>query len=231
MLNHNTETVPRLYKMARSGGRYQRTLELLDRSRRFAPHIPTKSGVMVGLGEERDELVATFQDLRRVDCEILTIGQYLRPTPAHAPMTRYYDPEEFRELKAAGSAWALSCGVWSTRAQLLPRARDRRRVRPRRPGAYGRQTMRRLPTVLALFERAGHGERPLGRSQRRGAVVGGTVAAAVFESGTEPSVTGAISYRVNRVVGFGIEATWVPTLSFEVHLPTLIRTLPGHPLR
>ena len=82
VLNHNTETVPRLYRMARSGGRYARTLELLDRSRRYAPHIPTKTGVMVGLGESHDELVATFTDLRRVGCGILTIGQYLRPSPS-----------------------------------------------------------------------------------------------------------------------------------------------------
>ena len=99
VLNHNTETVPRLYRMARSGGRYSRTLELLDRSRRYAPEIPTKTGVMVGLGEERDELAAMFRDLRDVGCAILTIGQYLRPTSAHAPMTRYYHPDEFRDLK------------------------------------------------------------------------------------------------------------------------------------
>jgi len=99
ILNHNTETVPRLYRMARSGGRYARTLELLERSRRYAPDIPTKSGVMVGLGEEHDELIATLQHLRRVGCGILTIGQYLRPSAAHAPMARYYHPDEFRELK------------------------------------------------------------------------------------------------------------------------------------
>jgi lipoic acid synthetase len=100
ILNHNTETVPRLYRMARSGGRYVRTLELLDRSRRYAPGIPTKTGVMVGLGEEHDELVATFKDLRDVGCGILTIGQYLRPSAGHAPMVRYYHPDEFRDLKA-----------------------------------------------------------------------------------------------------------------------------------
>jgi lipoic acid synthetase len=100
VLNHNTETVPRLYRMARSGGRYARTLELLDRSRRYAANTPTKTGLMVGLGEEKDELVATFTDLRSVGCGILTIGQYLRPSPAHAPMARYYHPDEFRELKA-----------------------------------------------------------------------------------------------------------------------------------
>lgn len=99
VLNHNVETVPRLYRMARSGGRYSRTLELLDRSRRYARDIPTKTGLMVGLGEEHDEVVATFRDLREAGCRILTIGQYLRPSPAHAPMVRYYHPDEFRELK------------------------------------------------------------------------------------------------------------------------------------
>jgi lipoic acid synthetase len=100
VLNHNTETVPRLYRLARSGGRYTRTLELLDRARSHAPHIPTKSGVMVGLGEEWDELVATLADLRRVGCTILTIGQYLRPSEDHLPMARYYHPDEFARLKA-----------------------------------------------------------------------------------------------------------------------------------
>jgi lipoic acid synthetase len=99
VLNHNTETVPRLYRMARSGGRYSRTLQLLDRSRHHAPDIPTKTGVMVGLGEEPDELVATFKDLRGVGCGILTVGQYLRPSLAHAPMVRYYHPDEFAVLK------------------------------------------------------------------------------------------------------------------------------------
>jgi lipoic acid synthetase len=99
VLNHNTETVPRLYRMARSGGRYSRTLGLLDRSRQLAPDIPTKTGVMVGLGEEPDELIATFKDLRGVGCGILTVGQYLRPSMAHAPMVRYYHPDEFAALK------------------------------------------------------------------------------------------------------------------------------------
>ena len=99
VLNHNTETVPRLYRMVRSGGRYARTLELLARSHRHAPNIPTKTGLMVGLGEERDELVATFKDLCDAGCRILTIGQYLRPTESHAPMVRYYHPEEFADLK------------------------------------------------------------------------------------------------------------------------------------
>jgi lipoic acid synthetase len=99
VLNHNIETVPRLYRMARSGGRYPRSLELLDRSRRHAPAIATKTGIMVGLGEQFDELVSVFDDLRKVGVSILTVGQYLRPTAAHAPMARYYHPDEFAELK------------------------------------------------------------------------------------------------------------------------------------
>jgi lipoic acid synthetase len=99
ILNHNTETVPRLYRLARSGGRYQRTLELLDRARKYAPAIATKSGIMLGLGEEREEVISTLRDLRSVGCAILTLGQYLRPSPAHLPMARYYHPDEFAELK------------------------------------------------------------------------------------------------------------------------------------
>jgi len=99
VLNHNIETVPRLYRMARSGGKYPRSLELLDRSRCYAPSIATKTGIMVGLGEEQDEIVRVFDDLRASGVSILTIGQYLRPSPAHAPMTRYYHPDEFAELK------------------------------------------------------------------------------------------------------------------------------------
>ena len=99
VLNHNVETVPRLYRMTRSGGRYVRSLELLDRACRYAPAVPTKTGLMVGLGEEQAELIDVLDDLRRVGVAILTIGQYLRPTPRHAPMTRYYHPDEFAELK------------------------------------------------------------------------------------------------------------------------------------
>ena len=99
VLNHNTETVPRLYRLARPGGRYPRSLELLDRARTIAPHIPTKTGLIVGLGEEWDELVQTLKDLRASGVEILTIGQYLRPTESHLRMVRYYHPDEFAELK------------------------------------------------------------------------------------------------------------------------------------
>jgi lipoic acid synthetase len=99
ILNHNIETVPRLYRTARPGGRYDRALQLLDRSRTYAPDIPTKSGLMVGLGEDWDEVLSTLQDLHSVGCQIVTIGQYLRPSVANLPMVRYYTPSEFTELK------------------------------------------------------------------------------------------------------------------------------------
>ena len=99
VLNHNTETVPRLYRIARPGGKYSRALELLDRARQWAPDVPTKTGIMVGLGETHDEIVEVLRDLRRVDCQILTVGQYLRPSLAHLPMDRYYTPDEFGEIK------------------------------------------------------------------------------------------------------------------------------------
>ena len=99
VLNHNIETVPRLYRMARSGGKYRRSLELLDRSRTYRPDIATKTGIMVGLGEYHDELVAVFDDLRTSGVSILTIGQYLRPSEKHAQMARYYHPDEFAALK------------------------------------------------------------------------------------------------------------------------------------
>ncbi len=99
VLNHNTETVPRLYRLARPGGRYPRALELLERARTLAPHIPTKSGLILGLGEEWDEVLETLRDLRAVGVQVLTIGQYLRPTDSHLRMVRYYHPDEFAELK------------------------------------------------------------------------------------------------------------------------------------
>ena len=102
VLNHNIETVRRLYRSARPGGRYERALELLSRSREYAPDIPTKSGLMVGLGEDFEEVVETLRDLASVRCQIVTIGQYLRPSLANLPMSRYYAPSEFAELKRVG---------------------------------------------------------------------------------------------------------------------------------
>jgi lipoic acid synthetase len=99
VLNHNTETVPRLYRAVRSGARYQRTLDLLANVKRLAPGMVSKTGVMVGIGETMDELLDVFRDLARQQVDILTIGQYLRPSRDHLPMTRYYTPEEFRFMK------------------------------------------------------------------------------------------------------------------------------------
>jgi lipoic acid synthetase len=104
ILNHNTETVPRLYRVARHGGRYERTLDLFRRARAQAPGLLTKSGIILGLGEERGELLATMGDLREADVQILTLGQYLRPSAQHLPVARYYPPEEFADLAVAGRA-------------------------------------------------------------------------------------------------------------------------------
>lgn len=102
VLNHNIETVERLSDRVRSKAKYSRSLELLARSKRIAPDIPTKSSIMVGLGEERDELLQAMDDLRRADVDILTIGQYLQPTPQHLKVHRYYTPEEFADLREEG---------------------------------------------------------------------------------------------------------------------------------
>jgi lipoic acid synthetase len=99
VLNHNTESVPRLYRVVRSGARYERSLELLHYSKTLNPGGVTKSGVMVGLGEETAELLEVFRDLAATGCDILTIGQYLRPSRDHLPMARLYTPREFADLK------------------------------------------------------------------------------------------------------------------------------------
>jgi lipoic acid synthetase len=99
VLNHNTETVPRLYRVVRSGARYERTLNLLENAKKFSPGMVTKSGVMVGLGETITELVEVFRDLGSRGVDILTVGQYLRPSRDHLPMTRYYTPDEFQYMK------------------------------------------------------------------------------------------------------------------------------------
>ena len=98
VLNHNTESVPRLYRVVRPGARYERSLELLRYAKELRPEGLTKSGVMVGLGEETAELLEVFRDLAAVGCDILTIGQYLRPSRDHLPMARLYTPREFAEL-------------------------------------------------------------------------------------------------------------------------------------
>jgi lipoic acid synthetase len=100
--NHNIETVPSQYKTARKGSKYQRSLELLRWVKAYDPTIKTKSGLMTGLGETKDEIVEVLHDLKAHHVDFVTIGQYLRPTPRHLPVARYYTPAEFDELKAIG---------------------------------------------------------------------------------------------------------------------------------
>jgi len=102
--NHNTETVPRLYKRCRPGGRYERVLRIFRFVKSVAPHIPTKTGIILGMGETIPEVEHTMRELRTVDVDILTLGQYLRPSPQHIPLDRYYTPEEFRALRETGLA-------------------------------------------------------------------------------------------------------------------------------
>ena len=102
VLNHNTETVPRLYHEVRKGAVYGRSLELLRRAKTLAPEMPTKTGLMLGLGEEREEVLAAMQDLAAQGTDILTLGQYLQPTREHLPIVRYIHPDEFAEYKKMG---------------------------------------------------------------------------------------------------------------------------------
>jgi lipoic acid synthetase len=102
ILNHNTETIERLYRIARPGGRYPRALELLRRAKEWAPDLLTKSGIICGLGEEWDELIAAMRDVRAHGVDILTLGQYLRPSRDHLPVARWYAPADFAELKRIG---------------------------------------------------------------------------------------------------------------------------------
>ena len=104
ILNHNIETVPRLYKRVRPGARYERSLAVLGEGRRSRRDCLTKAGLMLGLGEQREEIARVFSDLRAVNCDILTLGQYLRPSAAHLPVERYVTPEEFTELRGEALA-------------------------------------------------------------------------------------------------------------------------------
>ncbi|HKV52815.1 MAG TPA: lipoyl synthase [Gemmatimonadaceae bacterium] len=102
--NHNTETVPRLYKRCRPGGRYERVLRIFEFVKSVAPDIPTKTGIILGMGETIPEVEHTMRELRTVHVDILTLGQYLRPSAQHIPLDRYYTPEEFRALRETGLA-------------------------------------------------------------------------------------------------------------------------------
>ena len=141
ILNHNVETVERLQRPVRRRARYDRSLGVLARAktdaRELGHSVNTKSSIMVGLGEERDELLATFRDLRAVDCDVLTIGQYLRPTMEHLPLVRYYHPDEFAELRGA----ALAMGF--RHVESGPLVRSSYHARDQVPGAAERAIRRR----------------------------------------------------------------------------------------
>jgi lipoic acid synthetase len=104
VFNHNTETVPRLYRQVRLGANYQRSLDVLAHAKKVAPQTPSKSGLMLGLGETIEEVLAVMRDLRAHRVDILTLGQYLRPSPKHLPIVRYVPPAEFAELRDEGRA-------------------------------------------------------------------------------------------------------------------------------
>jgi lipoic acid synthetase len=108
ILNHNLETAERLYRLARPGGRYDRALALLANARRMDPAALTKSGVILGMGEQWDEVLQCMRDLRRSDVNIITLGQYLRPSDGHLPVVRYYTPDEFAELRDIGERMGFS---------------------------------------------------------------------------------------------------------------------------
>jgi lipoic acid synthetase len=118
VFNHNVETVPRLYRRVRPGARYGRSLALLEAARGSRRDLVTKAGLMLGLGETQDELSSVFNDLRKVGCDVLTLGQYLRPSASHLPVERYVPPEEFEVLRAL----ALACGFRHVEAGPLVRS-------------------------------------------------------------------------------------------------------------
>ena len=108
VFNHNLETVPDLYPNVRPGADYAWSLQLLQRFKAQHPEVPTKSGIMLGLGETREQVLKTLQDLRSHDVDMVTIGQYLQPTPHHHPVIRYWTPEEFKEFEVLGMAMGFT---------------------------------------------------------------------------------------------------------------------------
>jgi lipoic acid synthetase len=137
VLNHNTETVPRLYRRVRPQGDYDRTLELLQRSRQIAPWVYTKSGIMVGLGETDTEIRQVMQDLRSVDCDILTIGQYLQPSQKHLKVDDFIKPEQFDAWKAFGEEIGLLQVVSSPLTRSSYHAEQVRELMRRYPRSRG----------------------------------------------------------------------------------------------
>ncbi len=147
ILNHNLETVRRLQKPVRKRARWDRTLGVLERAKEYAAEAPyavhTKSSLMVGLGETRDELTEAFEALREVDCDILTIGQYLRPSLKHLPVERYYHPDEFAEMKAAAQALGFK------HVESGPLVRSSYHARDQVPGAELKAMRRRQASLDA----------------------------------------------------------------------------------
>lgn len=120
ILNHNIETVERMSDRVRAKAKYPRSLELLRRAKEMKPNIPTKSSIMLGVGEEWNEILQAMDDLRAVNCDILTLGQYLQPTPKHLNVEKYYPPEEFAIVEGRGNeAWLQPCGIRPASSQLL----------------------------------------------------------------------------------------------------------------
>ena len=142
ILNHNTESVPRLYRQVRPKARYERTLELLERAGMYVPRPITKTGIMLGLGETRAEVLEVMRDLRAVECDVLTIGQYLRPTPKHLPVVRYVPPAEFDELRDEGLALGFK------HVESGPLVRSSYHAERQIPGAGGTGRPEALPLLL-----------------------------------------------------------------------------------
>jgi lipoic acid synthetase len=147
VLNHNTETVPRLYRHVRPKARYERSLELLERAKALDPGSMTKSGLMAGLGESREELLAVFADLRARGVDILTVGQYLQPSRQHLPVARFYEPAEFEELKDA--AYRLGFAY----VEAGPLVRSSYHAESHVPGLRPRPHAPALDTLIPLEER------------------------------------------------------------------------------
>jgi lipoic acid synthetase len=146
VLNHNTETVPRLYRRVRPQGNYERTIELLRRARDLAPWVYTKSGLMVGLGEADAEIRAVMQDLRAVDCDILTLGQYLQPSQKHLQVDTFVPPEQFADWKQFGESLGFLQVVSSPLTRSSYHAEQVRELMQRYPRKRGEGTP--LPTPL-----------------------------------------------------------------------------------
>ena len=138
VLNHNLETVPRLYAEVRPGARYFHSLRLLDQVKRLDPAMFTKSGIMVGLGEERGEVLQVMDDLRAAQVDFLTIGQYLQPTPKHHPVARFVTPGGIRRLPPAGARERVSDGLGVAADPLVVPCR--RRFRPAEGGSRRRHS-------------------------------------------------------------------------------------------